>query len=108
MGADIVTIHPFPRGDGSHEIQAFGPSPTTSVKALQSSLSFSMLWTQGNQGTSKKSLQEPRLQNQCQCCDVMDGFNMSKLGMHASYFYYSGGIVNVVILLNMSFLHVQY
>jgi len=105
LGVDIVAV-PLPRGDGGHEIQAFGPPPTTSVKALRSSLSPSVLWTQGNQGTSKKSLQQPRLQNQCRRCDVMDGFNMSRLGMHASYFYYSGGFVNVVILLNMSFLHV--
>lgn len=63
--------------------------------------SFSFHAPDKETGDIQKSLQQPRLQKHCQWRDVIDVFNMSGIGMHASYFYYSCGILNVVILLNV-------
>lgn len=102
-----MAVIPLPEGGEGHRIRASGPLPTTSVKALWRFLSLSMLWTQENQGTSKKAFSNPYCKNRVNAVEVIDSFTMSGIGGQANYFYYSCGIVNVVVL-NVTFLHVQY
>ena len=104
----MVAVVPLPESGGGPEARAFWPPSYHIYEGFtEFSSPFRALDTR-KPGNIQESLWQPPLQKQCQCRDVMDGFNMLRIGMHASCSYDSCGIVNVVILLNMSSLHVQY
>lgn len=80
--------------------------PPVSEGLLELSFSFHALWIWGN----LEHLKEPSAVPNAKTGSILwcDWFcNMSKTGVHVSYFCYSYGILNMVILANMTFLYAQ-